>query len=88
MIAGGSSRSATATPSNPCLPPATQTLWPMKFMKLVPCSITFAIHALLPPSAATWQSVHVFVSVARTVCGTNVLNAWPLNPSADTVCCM
>ena len=88
MIAGGSSRSATATPSKPPLPSATQTLWPMKFMKLVPCSSTLAIHALLSPSAETWQSVHCLVSFARTVCGTKVLNAWPLKPSADTVCCM
>ena len=60
----------------------------MKFMKLVPWSSTLAIQALLSPSAETWQSVHCLVSFARTVCGTNVLNACPLKPSADTVCCM
>src|SRR2546425_12248187 len=34
-----------------------------------------------------WHSVQVFVSVARTVWGTKVLKACPLNPSAATVCC-
>ena len=67
-------------------PAATHTLWPMKFMKLVPCSTRLAIHALLSPAAETWQSVQRLVSVERTVCGTNVLNACPLNPSAEMVC--
>ena len=59
----------------------------MKFTKLVPCSSSLAILALLSPAADTWQSVQRLVSVVRTVCGKNVLNAWPLKPSAETVCC-
>src|SRR2546427_8222660 len=46
-----------------------------------------AICALLSLRDDTWQSEHVLVSVARTVCGTNVLNACPLKPSAEIVCC-
>ena len=46
------------------------------------------IQALLSRAAETWQSVQVFVSRARTVCGTNVENACPLKPSAETVCCV
>src|SRR2546428_9938979 len=46
-----------------------------------------AICALLSLRDDTWQSEHVLVSVARTVCGTNVLKAWPLKPSAEIVCC-
>ena len=56
-------------------------------MKLVPCMSNCAIQALLSPARETWQSVHVFVSLPRTVWGTKVLKAWPLNPSAETVCC-
>jgi len=54
---------------------------------LVPCISTDAIQALLLLSLEMWQSVQCLVSVARTVCGTNVLNECPLKPSADTVCC-
>ena len=60
----------------------------MKLTKFVPCSSSIDIQALLSRAAETWQSVQAFVSRARTVCGTNVENAWPLKPSAETVCCV
>src|ERR1700680_4976795 len=60
----------------------------MKFRKLVPCKSSMDIHALLSRAAETWQSVHCFVSRARTVCGTKVENACPEKPSAETVCCV
>src|SRR6266436_5829648 len=60
----------------------------MKLRKFVPCSRSMDIQALLSRAAETWQSVQDFVSRARTVCGTNVENAWPLKPSAETVCCV
>ena len=44
-------------------------------MKFEPCKRRWAIQALLSLTAETWQSLHCFVSVARTVCGTNVLKA-------------
>ena len=59
----------------------------MKFMKFVPWSSSCAIHALLSLARETWQSVQPLVSLARTVCGTKVLKACPLKPSAETVCC-
>src|SRR5882724_11318096 len=42
----------------------------MKFMKLVPCSKSCAIQALLSVLAETWQSLHCLVSLARTEYGT------------------
>src|SRR5881628_2816928 len=48
---------------------------------------TEAIQALLSPAAETWQSVHVFVSLPRTVCGTKGEKAVPAKPSAESVCC-
>ena len=59
----------------------------MKFMKFVPCRSSCAIQALLSLARETWQSVQPLVSFARTVWGTKVLKAWPLKPSAETVCC-
>ena len=59
----------------------------MKLTQLVPCISSCAIKALLSLALETWQSVQCLVSVARTVWGKNVLNACPLKPSADTVCC-
>ena len=41
----------------------------MKLTKLVPCSSSCAIQALLSLSRETWQSVQVRVSLVRTVCG-------------------
>src|SRR5262245_9910709 len=58
---------------------------PMKFTWLVPSISRPAIQALLSPSRETWQSVHCFVSFARTVCGTCVLNALPVNPADEIV---
>src|SRR6185312_17045779 len=59
----------------------------MKLTKFVPCKSSCASQALLSFLVETWQSVHPFVSVARTVCGTWVLNVCPANPSAEVVCC-
>ena len=75
MTACGSSTSVTATATTPSSPVATHTKRPMKLTKLVPCSSSCAIMALLSPLAETWQSVQVLVSAPRTVCGTWVLNA-------------
>src|ERR1700730_4825261 len=60
----------------------------MKLMKCVHCKSNCAIQALLSFAAETWQSLHCLVSLARTVCGTKVLKAWPEKPSAETVCCV
>ena len=49
---------------------------------------SLAIQALLSLRSEMWQSSQALVSFARTVCGTNVLNAVPLKPSAETVCCV
>ena len=45
--------------------------------------MTCASQALLLFSCDTWQSAQPFVSFARTVCGTKVLNACALKPSAE-----
>jgi hypothetical protein len=42
----------------------------------VPRSMTCAIQALLSPWSEMWQSLHLRVSVFRTVCGKCVLKAW------------
>ena len=56
----------------------------------MPCIKSWAMMALLSSALETWQSVQYLFSnrpAPRTVCGTLVLKAMPLNPSAETVCC-
>ena len=55
----------------------------MKFTKFVPCSSSCAMIALLSFCWLTWQSVHCFVSVVRTVCGKCGAKAWLEKPAAE-----
>jgi len=66
----GSGSSVTRTASMPSSPTAIQAYFPTKFTQFVPCRRSWAIQALLSFFSETWQSVQVFVSRLRTVCGT------------------